>query len=143
MKNLKNSFEILSSIKATLPIKEEVVRPSDTSVSMPIKEGDKIVRPVVFFNTGRKLVLSPTFTKNEKKAAVIRVSPPFIGKFFTKHSTATNDKNGLVCFCNANIPENWIYFTIEKLAKSKNYAIVSFKKGTEEELFELYDFPKK
>ena len=139
-------FSALYKIKDSLPIKETVVYPKESKFKYdcaPLKEGVRVVRPVVLFNTGRKLILSPAFKRNDRKALVVKaVIPSTTKKFFTNNPIATNDKNGLICFCNAEIPENWIYFTIEKVSEKKNYAIVSFKKGTDDELFALYNFPK-
>ena len=151
-----NAFSVLASIKNKLPIKEMVRKPTDEEryelladyhhnfgSFLDIKVGTRIVRPVLFFTTGRKRILSPTFQTNARGSIIVRPFDTWCPEspFFSTRLVASNKNEGMVCFCNAKLPDNWIYFTVNEISAKKNYCVVSYKKGTDEELFNLYKFP--
>jgi hypothetical protein len=145
-KSTPSPFSTLASIKTNLPVKEQVEK-ANNFYKYNVKDdlllvGSKIVRPVAFFNTGRKMILDPSFQVNNRGAFLIRPENPRTSSFFSKYHVATNKREGIVCFCNNKIPKDWIYFTVDSVSDHYNFAVVSFHCGTEEELLSMYDFPK-
>lgn len=107
--------------KSQLRLIEEEIWPQKSffSADTPVvKEGTIIVRPVRAFNTERREPLPVDFkiTGEEKKTYIFKAS--LSNLYFTENFvTWGHDKKGLVCFCNVDVPENWVAFKVIKVGK--------------------------
>lgn len=102
--------------------------------------GTRLWRPVEATGSKRgvtqKEIQSPIFEK-DRQSYIVRAT---WGQGFTNHgwvAVGTNDR-GLVCFCRDEIPEDWTYFEVTKVADNKKSAFVKPVVGPEDELLEQY-----
>ncbi len=133
-----SGFESLASIKEYLPIKEEVKLNPNTVKKGELSKGSKIVRPVLLYTTGKKEILNPKFEKTERGSYLIKANYGY--EYFTKHYIASNDSKyrHTICFCDGDIPDDWIYFEVKGLTKNGRTAFVRTVTGTEDQLFLHY-----
>jgi hypothetical protein len=140
-----NVFGAISNTnKSKLPINRKEVTPSAEFYGAPkckMKVGARIVRPVRFFDVGEpEMVVNIELPKTPEGSFVFRSDDEHA--YFTKHAVVGHDKlkHAWVCFCNYDLPEDWIYFIVKGFGKNGKTAFVEPVKGTLEELLKYYSF---
>ena len=134
-----NPFAALSVVdKSSLRLLEELL-PVGFRSTVGLDVGTKLIRPVNFYNTGRKEILDPQFAVTETGSSIIRgIQPSY--EYPTNNLVAVaNRKKSLVAFCSSIIPHDWIYFEVTSFSKSRKAVFVKVISGTPEDLYALYN----
>lgn len=134
--------------KAKLKVVEEPVYPKSdffAGQTSPLTVGTLIVRPVKVFNTGRAEFVDINFAEASKGT---QTSFVFKGRqsqlYFTKAWTVQEStKKGIICFCEVEVPNDWIAFEVTKVGNKGTSAIVKPITGTTESLLKShYETPE-
>lgn len=141
---MNSAFSKLADInRANLRVVEEAVYPKSdffNGETSPLAVGTIIVRPAKIFNTGRAEFVDIEFaeaTKGEKISFVFKGRQSQL--YFTKAWTVREStKKGIICFCEVEVPNDWIAFEVTKVGNKGTSAIVKPITGTIESLLEKY-----
>lgn len=139
--------------KSIFPFYEQQLSvPYNVPVKQTLKpeEGTIIVRPVICFNSGRTEIQNVLLPVSETGTVVLKAHRPMRSgtqraiSAHTEHFIAgqVDITKALVCFCDKNIPNNWIAFKVVKMGKNNRCVFVEPIAGTKEELLSYYTYNK-
>jgi len=108
--------------------------------------GDIVLRQVEVSNGSsiknpeyKKTILDPEFDVRDGGGLVIKAKQvPYSGYYF---AACPSEEEGMVCFCNEDIPDDYTHFIVEKVVGKGSCAVVHPIVGNKEELLSCYNTP--